>query len=115
MHVDAEEAAGRVNEGANCFANDFQTPYALPMSTVVADHPADRILDPVVRSLTPEVAERILAVTIEQSLQDRVNILAARASAGTLTPVERLEYERIVEQADLLGIVKSLARRSLAG
>ena len=99
----------------NYFANDFQSGYAHSMSTVVAEHPADRILDPVVRSLTPDVAKRILEVTIEQSLQDRVNALATRATAGVLTAVERLEYERIIEQADLLGIVKSLARRSLAG
>jgi YD repeat-containing protein len=61
------------------------------------------------------VAERILAVQIESSVQARVNVLAAKASSGELTEMERDEYERIIEQADLLGILKSLARRSLAG
>lgn len=83
--------------------------------SVLLDHPSERILDPVVHSLTREVAERILAVQIESSVQERVNVLAAKASRGDLTDSERSEYERIIEQADLLGILKSLARRSLAG
>jgi YD repeat-containing protein len=84
------------------------------MSTLL-DRPSERILDPVVQSLTREVAERILAVRIEPAVQERANLLAKKATGGELTDSERDEYERIIEQADLLGILKSLARRSLAG
>ena len=84
------------------------------MSTLIA-HPAERILDPVVQSLTPDVARRILSVQIEPAIQERVTELATKAGNGELDQAEREEYERIIEQTDLLGILKSLARRSLAG
>lgn len=86
------------------------------MSTAATtSDPADRILDPLAECLTPDVASRILRITIHPQVQARVNELAAKAGAGELTPAECEEYERLVEKADLLGIVKSLARQVLAG
>lgn len=74
----------------------------------------DDILEPVVECLTPTVAARILEIRIAPAVQERVDRLAAKAGAGALTAAERAEYEGLVEDADLLGIFKALARRALA-
>jgi hypothetical protein len=87
----------------------------LRMSNTAVAHPADRILSPVIASFTREVAERIVAVQIAPDLQCRVDELAAKAADGDLSGEERAEYEGYVDRADLLGVVKSLARQSLAG
>lgn len=85
------------------------------MSTVASPHPSpDRILDPVARCLTPEVARRILAIQIDPQVQARVDELAAKSSAGELSADERYEYEDLIERADMLGILKSLARQAVA-
>jgi hypothetical protein len=83
-------------------------------ATFTAPRP-DGILAPVAECLTPEVARRILAISIDPRIQTRVDELAARSKSGQLTPAERSEYERYVDDADLLGIVKSLARQVIAG
>lgn len=86
------------------------------MSTVTSTAPRpDGILDPLAECLTPEVAPRILAISIDPHIQSRVDELAAKAGAGELTTDERAEYERYIDEADLLGIVKSLARQAVAG
>ena len=85
------------------------------MSTATSPLPQpDEILDPIAECLTPEVANQILAVQIQPQVQARVDELAAKASEGTLTSDERDEYEDLIERADLLGIVKSLARQVVA-
>ncbi len=83
------------------------------MSTVTSPPPSnpDPILDPVADCLTPEVAQRLLLLRLSPTVQARVDELAAKSQDGSLTDSERQEYEAIVEKADLLGIVKSLARR----
>jgi len=85
----------------------------------VSTHPEspntpDRILDPVAHCLTPDVAARILEVGLAPDIQARATELAAKANEGTLTDGERAEYEVLIEKADLLGIIKSLARQVLA-
>jgi hypothetical protein len=85
------------------------------MSILTSHHDQpDQILDPVAKCLTPEVAQRILAVRLDPQVQARVDGLAAKANEGALTGDERAEYENLIEKADLLGIVKSLARQVLA-
>jgi hypothetical protein len=85
------------------------------MSTLTSPHDGpDGILDPVADCLTPEVANRILAVRLTPQVQARVDQLAAKANEGVLSADERGEYEDLIEKADMLGIVKSLARQVLA-
>ena len=74
----------------------------------------DHILGPLVDCLTSDVAARILEVRLDPSVQTRVDELAAKANEGELTEQERAEYELLIEEADLLGIFKSLARQVLA-
>ena len=63
--------------------------------------------------LSPQAAEGILAVGFSQADQDRMNRLAAKARAGTLTPDESAEAEAYSRIGSLLGILKSKARQSL--
>jgi hypothetical protein len=73
------------------------------------------ILEPLAGCLTEEVAARILAIRIEPRIQARIDELAEKAAAGCLTDSDRAEYEDLIEKADVLGIVKSLARQVHAG
>jgi hypothetical protein len=90
--------------------------YNSGMSTTTLPLPkSDEILAPLASCLTPEVATRILAIRIDPRIQARVDELAEKAAAGLLTESDRTEYEDLIEKADLLGIVKSLARQVHAG
>jgi hypothetical protein len=64
-------------------------------------------------SLSPEAAEALLAVGFSEADKDRMNVLAAKARAGTLTPDESAEAEAYSRVGSLLGILKSKARQSL--
>ena len=53
----------------------------------------DRLLDPVVRCLTPEVARRLVELRADPGLQGRIDALADKCTEGQLTPEEREEYD----------------------
>lgn len=72
------------------------------------------ILKPVAECLTPTVANRILAVKLSPKTHARISDLAMKANEGEMSEEERSEYERIVENADLLGILKAMARQFLS-
>lgn len=74
----------------------------------------DRLLDPLTRCLTPEVAERIANLRLDPQLQAELDELAAKANAGELTPEERTLYEEYVEAIDVVGILQAKARAVLA-
>lgn len=72
------------------------------------------ILGSVAECLTPEVARRILSIQFDSTGQARAQELAEKANEGQLEIAERSEYEALIEDADLLGIFKSLARQALS-
>jgi hypothetical protein len=74
----------------------------------------DRFLDPVADCLPPEVARRIIDLRMDPQLQSRLDELAEKSSAGTLTNEERDEYQAYVEGMDIVGLFKAKARRSLS-
>ncbi len=78
-----------------------------------SSHPKP-ILGSVAECLTPEVARRILSIEFDTTAQARVRELAEKANEGLLELAERSEYEALIEDADLLGIFKSLARQALS-
>jgi len=65
-------------------------------------------------AFTPEVARKLADLRAEPELQARLDLLADKASAGTLTPEEDHEYKSYVEAADIIGIIQAKARRYLA-
>ena len=96
------------------FRHSCETVYDNRMSSLTSSPPyEDGILDPVAECLTPDVAQRILAVRLAPQVQLRIDQLADKAGEGDLTAEERVEYENLIEKADILGIVKSLARQVL--
>jgi hypothetical protein len=70
-------------------------------------------IEPLADDLTPQQAERILAIKPTDELVARVLELAGKSSAGTLTEHERAEYEYYVDVDDVIGILKARARSIL--
>lgn len=74
----------------------------------------DRVLAPVADCLTPEVARKIIDARVDRGLQARLDELARKANSGTLTEIERAEYEEYIDGLDLLAILKAKAGLFLA-
>ncbi|MBI4600415.1 MAG: hypothetical protein HY721_00500 [Planctomycetes bacterium] len=73
----------------------------------------DRILDPVSRCLSPEVARQIVKLRADPKVQRRVEDLARKNTAGQLTAEERAEYETYVAAGTFVAILQSKARALL--
>ena len=74
----------------------------------------DRLIDPLGDCLTKETARRLVSLKPDRELQTRVDQLARKCSAGTLTPEEREEYGQYVSFGTFVAILKSKARLLLA-
>ena len=71
-------------------------------------------IEPLAEDLTPQQAQKILAIKPTDELLARVVKLADKANAGTLTEYERAEYEYYVDVDDVIGILKAKARSLLS-
>ena len=74
-----------------------------------------RVIAPLGRCLTPHAAKEILSLRADEAASRRIEELAAKCDAGTLTPEERAEYQVFVEVGDLVALLQAKARRYLAG
>ncbi len=72
-----------------------------------------RLAGPEETALPPAAAEAILTLSFSLADKDRMNELAGKARAGTLTDDEQAEVEAYSRVSSLLGILKSKARRAL--
>lgn len=79
----------------------------------ITETPLDRLLDPVARCLTADVARRLADVRPDPLTQARIDELAAKASEGTLAPEEQTEYQGYVEAIDIVSILQAKARKVL--
>ena len=59
-----------------------------------------RVIAPLGRCLTPAAAREVLSLHADEAATLRIEELAAKCDAGTLTPEERAEYQVIVEVGD---------------
>ena len=84
--------------------------YAEAMDTDVVTKAFDRAMEPLATCLTPDVADRILALRPTPDLAARVEVLADTCRDGTLTDEERAEYEAYIQAFDILGILQVQAR-----
>lgn len=75
----------------------------------------DRILEPVSRCFTPEVAQALLSLRADADTQARIEELADKSTEGQLSADERAEYETYVSAIDFLAVLQSKARKILAG
>jgi hypothetical protein len=74
----------------------------------------DSILDPLARSLTPAAARALVRFRADAATQAHIAELADKCNEGQLSPEERLEYEAYVRAIDLVAVLQSKARQSLA-
>ena len=73
----------------------------------------DRLLDPVARILTPEVARRLIRLRFDGKIQARIEKLSRKCNEGELTDGERREYEAYVSAMDFIAILQAKARSLL--
>ncbi len=74
----------------------------------------DRGTAPVLRLFSPEQARQIVLFQGDEPLRRRIDELAEKSSAGTLTPTERAEYEGYVRANKFVAILQAQARKLLA-
>lgn len=74
----------------------------------------DRFLTPVSDAFTPELAEAVSRIRIDDELRDYVASLAVKANQGSLTPEEEAEYKALIDAADLISVLQLKARRFLS-
>jgi hypothetical protein len=73
----------------------------------------NRLIEPKVENLPPEVAHYLLSLDFCQSDRDRMHELAAKAREGTLTAAEQHEAESYERIGHLVALWRSKARKSL--
>jgi hypothetical protein len=73
----------------------------------------DRLLDPLGRILTPEVARRLVNLRFDSIAQARIDKLARKCNEGALTEAERREYETYVYVIDFIAILQAKAHALL--
>ena len=73
----------------------------------------ERMVDPVSRCLTPEVARQIVALRAEPDVERRVEELARKAENGLLSEAEHDEYESYIRASKFISILQSKARALL--
>ena len=73
----------------------------------------ERVVRQLGNCLTPDSARRVADIRAEESLQERLDLLAEKNAEGQITPDEREELEGYVRAADFLSILQAEARRIL--
>ena len=73
----------------------------------------DRLLDPLGRILTPEVARKLVDYRFDAKAQARIDKLARKCNEGQLSDNERREYETYVQTIDFIAILQAKARALL--
>ena len=73
----------------------------------------DRLVAPVVRTLTPKVAKDLIKLRADPELQARMDELAEKCNEGRLTADEREEYETSIRFGNFIAIIQAKARALL--
>jgi hypothetical protein len=74
----------------------------------------EKLLRPLPRGLTAELARALINLRADEETQARYDELADKRTEGTLTPPELEELESIVRANTLLGLLKAEAQFVLA-
>ena len=74
----------------------------------------EKLLRPLSRGLTTELARALVDLTADDETQARYDVLADRKNQGTLTPLEEEELESLVRANTLLGLLKAEAHLVLS-
>ena len=74
-------------------------------------HPVlNDLFEPLGDCMTPEFARRIVDLRAPAAVQHRIEELASKSSAGSLSGEEREEYEAYVSAGNFIAILQSKAR-----
>ena len=74
----------------------------------------ERLLRPLSRGLTTELARALVNLTADLETQARYDALAEKRTEGSLTPLEQEELESLVRANTLLGLLKAEAQSVLS-
>jgi len=74
----------------------------------------ERLLRPLRRELSFELANALVRLTADEEIQTRYEELADKNTSGSLNPAERAELESLVRANSFLGVLKIEARAVLA-
>ena len=87
--------------------------YSESMPTTNGKQVLDQLLDPVTRCLTPEAAKSLLQLRAPAPAQARIEELADKCTAGTLTSDEASEYDSYLWSANLIAVLQARSRALL--
>lgn len=73
----------------------------------------DTLMTPVAACLNETALRALTELRAAPEAEERMQRLAERANEGTLTPLERAEYESCVMFANFLGVLQSKARKRI--
>gem|GEM_PF-345657 len=73
----------------------------------------DRLLDPLARSFSPEVARQIVRLRADPMAAARMAKLAEKCNEGTLSAAEKAEYAAAVSVSGFVAILQAKARAFL--
>ena len=76
-------------------------------------HVLEWLMDPLARCFTAEVARQVIALRADEEIQARLDQLAEKATAGTLSEGERAEYAAYVSAIDFISILQAKSRHIL--
>ena len=74
----------------------------------------ERLLRPLSRELTTDLAQALVKVQADQETQSRYDELADKRASGTLSPDEEAELESLVRANTFVGILKAQAQMFLS-
>jgi hypothetical protein len=80
------------------------------MNTSVEILVLERILTPLTRCLTPEVAQALLDLRVDAETQAQIDELADKCTEGELSAEERAEYAAYVAAINLVSLMQAKAR-----
>ncbi len=81
------------------------------MSDISANAVLDQFLAPI---FTPEVAQQVVAHKPDEQTQVRLDELREKANEGELSDSERREYHEVIENLDLISLLRAKAEAVLA-
>jgi hypothetical protein len=98
----------------NSIAQSERMGYCRVMPNAASTSALERLLRPLSRELTVDLARALINVQADAEIQSRYDELADKCSAGDLASDEQAELEAIVRANTLLGVLKAEARALLA-
>jgi len=74
----------------------------------------DRLVEPIARTLTPQVAKALVKLKADPKVQARMDELAEKCNEDVLTPDERDEYETSIRFGNFIAVLQAKARHFLS-